>query len=290
MMDLYEKVGALFRKNGTLFLREELDTGEYSYRPARKSKHNDIQTVDVHSLIWKGTYAYTGTFGSTQKTVSYYADKNSVYIDYENRGDLCRLPGAASADFMLIPPEQNQIRNDNRFFFSYSNGTFYYRSWVMLFDPRLVTDLGNDYYRDGNALYYGYYMQVAPGYDIDTFISLVPERQTATARDRYHIYYKGVVEPDIDTSSFTFLDACVARNRARYVNCDISFYATDKISVYYICPPFQTRIKKLHGVNIASLRFYVDPLRKNYGFASDGVYEYNAGIRKKLPITKQKTT
>jgi hypothetical protein len=152
----------------------------------------------------------------------------------------------------------------------------------MLFDPRLVVDLGNDYFRSGNELYYGYYMKIAPGYDIDTFVSLVPERRTAIAHDCYHIYYKGKIEPGIDAASFAFLEACVGKDRIPYIECDNSFYATDKMHAYYICPPFQTQIKKLSRAKVADFRFYVDSHRKNYGFATDGVYEFNAGIAKKL--------
>jgi hypothetical protein len=116
-MDLYEKVGELFRNKGALFLREEIDKGTFAYRRIQKSKYNDVATVNVSSLVSIVTYAYVGTFSNTQKTVTYYADKDFVYIDYEDRGDLCRLPGAIPTEFNLIPIEQNQITKDNTFFF-----------------------------------------------------------------------------------------------------------------------------------------------------------------------------
>jgi DKNYY family len=281
----YEKIGELYRAHNTLYTRMADGEEEPYYCPLKATRYNNLQTVDVPSLVCIAAHEYQTPFGDkaySKRLVSYYTDKNSVYFDKESTGDLCILPGATPETFSVLSADEIKIKNYHTSFFSESSGVFFYKSSAMLFDPRRVVDLGNNYYQLGTRLFYGFYTEMSPGFDIATFKTIAPERDTATALDVDNVYFKGVVQPGIEPASFAFLSECVALERQRYVDCDISFYAADRNYAYYVCPPFQKMIKKLPQANVSKFIFYVDPLRKNYGFATDGVYEYNAGVRKKL--------
>ena len=89
---------------------------------------------------------------------------------------------------------------------------------------------------------------------------------------------------EIVGKTFKFLPARVADDRAYYVNCGCTFYVKDRNRAYWIC----TTAAEIKPSNSKSLEYFtllLDPARRDYGFARDAQYEYNAGKRKALPKT-----
>ena len=130
---------------------------------------------------------------------------------------------------------------------------------------------------------YGYTDPVV-GADAATFTVLHADLVGSVAIDAQHVYYRNHIVTGADPDTFEFLPACVADDRAYYVDCDCTFYAKDQHRAYWVCTTAD-EIKPIKSKSLDCFTFFIDPARRNYGFARDAQYEYNAGKRKALPKT-----
>jgi DKNYY family len=203
--------------------------------------------------------------------IYYYADQQRMYIAMPG----CfieEIPGANPEDFRIF--EKDSPR------FSCSGGQFYYQAIPITYDPRAAQLIGGYYVRHLNTIYHWFTNEVA-GADAATFTVLHADVVGHVAKDANHVYFRAAIVDGADASTFTFLPACVAEDRAYYCNWDVSFYAKDRHRAYWVCTTSDA-IKPIATKSLDRFTFYVDPARKEYGFARDDLYEYNAGVRKRL--------
>jgi DKNYY family len=204
--------------------------------------------------------------------IYYYADQQRMYIAMPG----CfieEIPGANPSDFRIF--EQDSPR------FSCSGRQFYYQASPIAYDPRAAQLIGGYYVRHLDTIYHWFTNEVA-GADAATFTVLHANVVGNVAKDANHVYFRAAIVDGADASTFTFLPACVAEDRAYYNNWDVCFYAKDKHRAYWVCTTSDA-IKPIATNSLDRFSFYVDPARKEYGFARDDLYEYNAGVRKRLP-------
>lgn len=200
----------------------------------------------------------------------YYADKNNVYIE-EGARYICPIESADPNNFI--------IHDHIDFYISQSGAQFYLNGIKCPFNPLEAEKLDEYYSRSGDQIYF--FVHELVGTDIETFQRLHPERKTFTAKDKNHVYYRQNIVPEADAESFHFLPECVEESAPYYVHRDVLFYAKDKKYAFYIYT-FHDDVKVLKTPDVENFRFYVDPVRRDHGFCTDGVYEYDAGVRKKI--------
>jgi hypothetical protein len=208
----------------------------------------------------------------SESAIYYYADQRRIYIDTPGHF-IDELPGANPNDFRIF--EQDSPR------FSCSGEQFYYQASPIPYDPRAATLLGGYYVRHIDKIYHWFTDEVV-GADAATFTVLHGDVVGHVAKDARYVYFRDAIVDGADPSTFTFLPTCVAEDRAYYCNWDVCFYAKDQHRAYWVCTTAD-EIKPILSKSLDRFSFYVDPNRNEYGFARDDLYEYNAGVRKRLP-------
>ncbi len=233
-------------------------------------KHPVCQRMDIPTLRLLATFPVRDS--DYNSAIHYYADRQRVYIDVPGCY-IDEIPGANPNDFHVF--EQDSPK------FSSSGGQFYYQSTPIPYDPRQGERIGGYYVRHLDTLYY-WYTDPVIGADAATFTVLHADLVGSVAKDTQHVYYRNKIVAGADPDTFEFLPACVADDRAYYVNCDCTFYAKDQHRAYWVCTT-AADIKPINSKSLDHFTFFVDPARRGYGFARDAQYEYNAGKRKPLP-------
>jgi DKNYY family len=236
------------------------------------------QLMDVATLRVFAKFPVPSDYSDeSERAIYYYADKQRMYIAMPG----CyieEIPGANPDDFRIF--EKNSPR------FSCSGGQYlqhYYQASPISYDPRAAQLLGGYYVRHLDTIYHCFTDEVA-GADAATFTVLHGDVVGHVAKDAKHVYFRDAVVEGADAATFTFLPACVANDRAYYCDWDVCFYAKDKHRAYWVCTTSDA-IKPIATKSLDRFSFYVDPKRKDYGFARDDLYEYNAGVRKRLKPT-----
>ena len=230
------------------------------------------QRMDISTLRLLATCLVRDT--DPGNAIHYYADGQRVYIDVPGYY-IEEIPGANPNDFHVFKQDSAK--------FSQSGEHFYYQSTPIPYDPREGERIGGYYVRYLDTLYYGYTDPVV-GADAATFTVLQADLVGSVAKDAQHVYYRNHIVTGADPDTFEFLPACVANDRAYYVDCDCTFYAKDQHRAYWVCTTAD-EIKPINSKSLDCFTFFIDPARRNYGFARDAQYEYNAGKRKALPKT-----
>lgn len=266
-----------FYTDGERFYKRQTDPelmvcGNYSVYTSK-----ELSAVDPATFNCLFSQDIPNKFGGVSE-YGYYTDSVAVYYDLPGAG-LGVLPNAdPNEDFASLADECGSPS------FIQIGDNFYYSGRQITFDPRIAVDLGGLYVGVQNKIYYAYVEEVV-GVDIKTFETYTRINDNSdlmgVARDRKYVYMRELPIPDADPETFHFLDACVGKERERYVECDVQFYAVDEEAAYFLSPTFN-HVKRIKTKHLNQFRFYVDPARNNYGFATDGVYEYSAGKAKRL--------
>ncbi len=204
-------------------------------------------------------------------SLCYYADAKRVYIHAPGGYPEC-IEGAQPDDFRVLAPK-------NRYA-SQSQGKFFYGTKQIDYDPTDVELLGGYFVRTDMRVFFHFTRELVD-VDLASFEVLHPDLVQVMAKDASRVFFRDVPIAAADATSFRFLGDCVRDDRPYYLNCDVNFYAIDKLRAYWICTAAD-EVVPIRSRQLDRFEFFVDVDRQNRGFARDGEYEYNAGKRRPL--------
>ncbi|WP_159636895.1 DKNYY domain-containing protein [Sphingobacterium composti Ten et al. 2007 non Yoo et al. 2007] len=232
--------------------------------------NNCITRFDSVQEIFKKYYrtidfpTFTVITSLDRPTITYFKDKNHVYVD-SFMNEFTILEDANPDDFNILDLEKG---------FSNSGNQDYVYDRKLPYLLKDVVKLSSYYQKVNDKIYFGY-THLVEEVDVDSFKIVHPDMNFA--RDKDFFYFKDKRVPEIDISTFKFLDACFTDEY--YQNQDVCWYAVDSKNAYFV-NSIADKIKVIKTKNPSNFGFeIVDEI--GYGVDGDIRYYYGKRIRRK---------
>ncbi len=199
---------------------------------------------------------------SERPTLTYFKDKNRVYLD-SFMNEFTILEDANPDDFSILDLKKG---------FSNSGNQDYVYDRKISFSLKDVDELSSHYQKVNNKIYFGF-TNLVEEVDVNSFKIVHPDMNFA--RDKDFFYFRDQRVPEIDISTFKFLDICFTGEY--YQGQDHAWYAVDSKNAYFV-NTVSDKIKVIKTKNPSNFGFEVVD-EKGYGKDVDVRYYFGRRIK-----------